>query len=104
MILNEDSSRITQPDNISIKLKNHQLAAIKAMRQLEKKNTIQGENESFVYKTKIGVLGDKVGSGKTLMILGLLALNKKPKKFSEVISVNSQVSIICKSKRYIIRY
>jgi hypothetical protein len=95
MELTKESKRIKQPKNIKIELKNHQLASIHLMRKREKTNRIK-INEDIEYQTRIGVLGDKVGSGKTHMMLGLIALKKKPKESGEILAMNSQVAIVIK--------
>ena len=79
-ILTPDSKRIEQPDDIRIPLKFHQLALIRYCKRLEKteRSPIKkrmGDGE-FKISTKIGVIGDVVGSGKTLSILGLIASTK----------------------------
>ena len=78
--LNADSSKASQPDSIKIPLKYHQLSLIDYCDSLE--NTIKkpihivdGEYE-YDITTKMGIIGDMVGSGKTLSILGLIASTK----------------------------
>ena len=108
-IINEETKRTTQPEHIETKLKEHQLAMIYEMRNLEtptRKNlqtgqnsngqnsngqNSNGQNESFNYsfETKFGCLCDKVGSGKSLTILGLIASKSK---LSPSRSVNSNFS------------
>ena len=75
-----DSNSPIVPDNkdILINLKMHQKALIYKCLELENSNkkSIKVDNMSWEISTKIGIIGDKVGSGKTLSILGLIA-NKK---------------------------
>ena len=85
-ILNENSERINQPQ-LKIQLKQHQLALIKKCRELEDSSTKELIIDNINIKTKIGIIGDVVGSGKTLSILGLIQEQKKittsiPKYFS----------------------
>jgi len=61
-----------QPNTIvNIVLKKHQLQSVLAMVQLEKNNIRISEHDYLV--SEIGVLSNKVGSGKSLCVLGLIA-------------------------------
>ena len=89
--IDENSPQIEQPSKISIPLKPHQLAMIYAMRQLEEEEKIPITDQAVnsyqridsYFKTSFGSLCDKVGSGKSLSVLGLIAnkkvLSTKPK-------------------------
>ena len=87
VVLNSESPRIEQPPRLKIQLKQHQLALIHKCRELENSST-----ESYIIgdlniKTRFGIIGDVVGSGKTLSILGLIETEKEikssiPKYFS----------------------
>lgn len=89
--IDENSPQIEQPRKISIPLKPHQLAMIFAMRQLEEEDKIpiiNPDHNSYqrvdsYFKTSFGSLCDKVGSGKSLSLLGVIAnqrvLPTKPK-------------------------
>ena len=79
-IINENTIRVQQPLHIKTKLKAHQLAMIREMMNLEKPGMKQLEVENsrsskFTYDTKFGCICDKVGSGKSLTILGLISTN-----------------------------
>ena len=68
-IINEESPQVSQPKNITIPLKPHQLAMIKTMLDLEENDDIEimgndYENEIRTFQTDFGALCDKVGSGK----------------------------------------
>lgn len=71
--ITEESPKITQPPEIKIPLRDHQLAIVAAM--------VEHENarlEGISYKgtktyTNYGVLGDEVGTGKSLSILSFIA-------------------------------
>ena len=81
--LNDESDKVRQPNNWKIKLKSHQLAAIQSCIDLENNgiNTNQDrilQDRYTKIKSNIGVLGDKVGSGKSFTILGLLDSNEVP--------------------------
>ena len=70
--LDEKSPRITQPDNIIIPLKEHQKAIIYHARKLEELKPFKiKENTQMI--TQMGVICDKVGSGKSFEILGTIA-------------------------------
>ena len=71
--LTEDSDMATQPQHIKVALKPHQLAMVSAMEKKEatvvEGFTIGGET----HYSQFAILGDTVGSGKTLMMLGHLS-------------------------------
>ena len=81
--LDETSKTMKQPSNIKIKLKPHQLTLLKNCIEFEN-NRIKLKdypkiNEKYpqlqdndYIKTHIGILGDKVGSGKSYVILSLI--------------------------------
>ena len=79
-LLTSDSKRIKQPDDIKTPLKFHQMALIRYCKRLEKTECSPLKkrigNAEFKISTKIGVIGDVVGSGKTLSILGLISSTK----------------------------
>ena len=78
-VINQNSEQIDQPEKIKLKLKPHQSAMIYAMNNLENKRYLQvcdADNISLFkewFQTDMGCLCDKVGSGKSLTILGLIA-------------------------------
>jgi len=89
-ILTDNDDKITQPENISVELMNHQKTMISKMLEIESEGIINVPNyslkkysnlinidssEASIY-TNIGILGDKVGSGKTLMIISLITIKK----------------------------
>lgn len=70
--LANDSSYIPQPERITnISLKKHQLQTIHGMSMLEN-NQIKISSDDILV-TEIGILSNKVGSGKSLCVLGLIA-------------------------------
>tara|TARA_Y100000389_G_scaffold202665_1_gene248649 strand:- start:1453 stop:3243 length:1791 start_codon:yes stop_codon:yes gene_type:complete len=89
--LHENSNEISQPENISLKLFNHQKKALYYLSKLEEDNTIEhkerwkypqldGEiNKIIKINTNIGVYADKVGAGKTLTMVSLISLKNKMK-------------------------
>lgn len=99
--LDETSPTIPQPKGLKIKLRPHQLTSIAAMRSLERDSTViidtpdetskiwqtvrgrvhdmdEANNSTFIIKTNSAILADKVGSGKTFMILGLILSQNTP--------------------------
>lgn len=93
--LDETSPAIKQSKGLKIKLRMHQLTSIAAMRELEKQGTIfidkpdlasglynavkpklndisEFTKSTFIIETNSAILADKVGSGKSHMIIGLI--------------------------------
>ncbi|XWV24631.1 NAD-dependent DNA ligase [Tupanvirus deep ocean] len=93
--LDENSPTIKHPKGLKVKLRPHQLTSIAAMRELEKQGSIvidkpdiasglyttvrfilkdveEFTGSTFVVETNSAILADKVGSGKTFMVIGLI--------------------------------
>lgn len=69
-ILTEASPQVTQPPDMNVSLKAHQLAMIRAMMQVEDGEiTIQNGVSG---RSTVGVLGDSVGMGKSYTVVGLI--------------------------------
>lgn len=69
--VDNDAPFDAQPARIrDLSLKTHQLQSIRAMLQLEN-NQVQMESHTLI--AEIGILSNKIGSGKSLCILGLIA-------------------------------
>ena len=86
--LNETSNTITQPDIINIKLKPHQLTLLRSCIDFENnriklnnydkiKNKYPELKENDYIKSSVGIIGDKVGSGKSYVVLALILCNKE---------------------------
>ena len=77
-ILNDDNIKILQPSTININLMNHQKTIIKKMLDFEENGLIEYKNRihNVTIKTNIGILGDKVGAGKTLTVVSLISIKK----------------------------
>ena len=89
-ILTDNDKKITQPNSIKIDLMNHQKTMIYKMLEIETSGSIKVPDYSMKkysnminitgkeaeINTNIAILGDKVGSGKTLMIITLLTVKK----------------------------
>lgn len=134
--LKADSSKIEQPKNLKIKLKEHQKSSIYAMKNLEEtgevkitinsaisaRGTIQIKENALVddenifgnnywyhswysrgngdYKdinylinSNFGILSDKVGSGKTLMVVGLIVNKLVPNNNPKILNSSQMTSI-----------
>lgn len=99
--LNNDSNKIIQPINLKIELMEHQKTIVKAMYEFENKGYIDIENfkcfsnkpQNIRIETSVGILGDKVGSGKTLMIITLILLNGKIKEQSEFFESSKYINV-----------
>ena len=75
VLLNESSRSATQPEpeDACIILKDHQRTLLQRCLELEHSETPMGGNHSLT--TSIGIMGDKVGAGKSYVILSLI-MNK----------------------------
>lgn len=99
--LNESSKAIAQPDCTSIELMEHQKRSIYAMSEIERNMIVEAKNvlffgnesKDFEIETKIGILGDLMGAGKTFMIITLCLLNKSVKSKEMYYSTDKYVGI-----------
>lgn len=73
----EQSEVIPQPASICLPLRTHQRALVHAMLAREQASQTGIPYKNTVTYTNYGVLGDEVGSGKSLTILALLAHEKE---------------------------
>ena len=94
VILTQDSPCIEQPDRLKIQLKQHQLALINRCRELENSSTTPYKINNLNIKTRMGIIGDVVGSGKTLSILGLIETEKSIKSCISKYVSNKYISYI----------
>ena len=90
--LTDTSPRCEQPELITTKMKFHQLAALEYASSLEKSQKINIDNKTF--ETSVGIIADKVGSGKSLTLLSLIAKNKNLKKDLNKYWSNQFVNVI----------
>lgn len=88
-LLNDDDPKASQPSKIKTTLKPHQLTSLHKAKQLEQaKNIITELNDvNYETKTNIGIIGDIVGYGKTMIALSIIAECKL-----DDIYVNNEVS------------
>jgi SNF2 family DNA or RNA helicase len=85
----DTSGYAIQPREIKVQLRPHQLAMVHAM-LLKEKTCIEGfDVKGETHYSQTAILGDKVGSGKTLTTLGYLA----HKKTNPVTSVFNRINV-----------
>ena len=108
--INETYKSVTQPINLNIELLEHQKKAVHAMLELENigyvdiKNFLYSDNveKDLRIDTRIGILGDIVGSGKSLMIVTLILYKKFNNKCKDIYySSDKYVNIKSLSDQYI---
>ena len=100
-MLDEDSPIIEQNKKISLPLKKHQLAGICKAYKMEQEERIYhndeiNENSYYEITTNIGIIGEKVGYGKTITALAIIAhspINTLKINNSSLKSYNTQVKI-----------
>ena len=119
--LDENSRTIEQPVGLSVTLRKHQLTSIAAMMELENQSTIlvdkpamnsgfcsavqyssnhsmhidprEMSKSTFVLETNSAILADKVGSGKTYMMIGLMLTQKKPQEHNKMLMGTNHFSV-----------
>ena len=74
--LTEESPHAQQPPHIKVGLRPHQLAMINAMGDKESVAINGFDVSGETHFSQFAILGDKVGSGKTLMTLGYISSKK----------------------------
>lgn len=81
--LTDESPKANHPDSINIKLKEHQLTILSRCMEFENKAlklkdfksiADQCDNDDY-FNTNIGVIADRVGSGKSYVVLSLIVSN-----------------------------
>lgn len=75
--LTNTAPRITQPSSIPVPLRPHQLALVHAMRQKEQECMAGIPFSNTRTYANYGILGDDVGTGKSLVVLSFLASLKE---------------------------
>lgn len=95
--LNDLDNKINNIEGLKVNLFEHQKTAIYYMSKLEKERLIKINKSKLIdlskeidisIETSIGILGDKVGSGKSNMILSLLLLNKSLSNNDTILGTN----------------
>lgn len=75
--LTEESSVAEPPSGARIQLKLHQLALLKRCMEFEREDIVL--RTGGIMRTNVGILGDKVGSGKSFVMLALLLMQMEEK-------------------------
>jgi SNF2 family DNA or RNA helicase len=110
--LNEDDVRAEQPPNTNIVLKLHQLTLLHSCIKMEneliylkKSKALQDDvSEMDTMKTNIGIIGDRVGSGKSYVILALMLMNdivEKEDVFVKSTGLNNVIFTLKQAKKAI---
>ena len=96
-IVDETTPRVEQPEDITIQLKTTSIGNDTSNDGFRKSRKKINSSETFT--TSFGALCDKVGSGKSLTILGLISTNKKMEMRERCVrSFGSNVSVLQKSR------
>ena len=95
-------TKVKNPPHFKVLLLEHQKAIIMAMIDLERKRFIDIDNGAFILETSAGVLSDKLGSGKTYDILGLISWSKclPSSKYAIITAVGKAQSSAIQSNRF----
>jgi SNF2 family DNA or RNA helicase len=94
--ITKDSPRVHQPSEIKISLRDHQKALVAAMYEKEKKSMegiLIGNTLTYL---NYGILGDEVGTGKSLVVLSYIAYMKTQNEFMQ-----SQNKLLASSRNHI---
>jgi len=73
-IITHNDINASQPSNINLRLKEHQLKLLNKCLELEKHEIIYSKNNNIKINTKMGIIGDLVGSGKSLVMLSICTI------------------------------
>jgi hypothetical protein len=87
-----------QPVKIIQQMKKHQLATLKRCMEMEKKKSY--ETEEYMFTSFFGVIGDIVGSGKSLSILSLAVLNPEIESKKLKIKQSSGITEMFEYQKY----
>lgn len=89
--LTELDPMINQPVGLYIKLKHHQRTLAHRCIMLEQGKQI---NPEYIINTKLGIICDKVGSGKSYTILSIILLNNDIAIYNDSIRINPFASVL----------
>lgn len=110
--IDENYSRAQHPENVKVKLWDHQLALLQRCKDYEnhkiplahfdilKHNHPNLTSNDFL-RTQVGIIGDRVGSGKSYVILSLIMDNDITNMGSTIKSYGGNKVILCFSERNI---
>lgn len=82
--LTEESPKAAQPEYIRLPLRDHQLALLAAMETRENQGVSGIPYENTTTYARYGILGDEVGSGKSLVVLSYIAAMKNKNTYSTI--------------------
>ena len=97
VLLNEEHKKIDYIPGLKTTLFNHQKTIVCAMHELETKRKLSLINLDY----NAAVLSDPVGSGKTIDILSIICLQKKPRAVPEIRKLNELVMVKTKYKKFL---
>lgn len=89
--LYEFDPMIDQPDGLHIPLKQHQRTLAHRCIMLEQGKQL---NPTYTIHTKLGIICDKVGSGKSYTILSIILLNQDIAIYSDSVRINQYASVL----------
>ena len=92
-------SNIIQPISINVPLFLHQLKSIEDMDNLEREKEVV-LNTTIYINTKLGVLADLPGYGKSLSILGLISLSSERYKTNDMNDMNDNKQVSLEKIKY----
>jgi len=104
----ESYARIEQPSDISITLFPHQLVTVHNMEELERLRKIK-KDESTIFLSDFGILGDIPGYGKSFSIVSLILRDKmpwdikKPNEKADIYTYNSCLKVVSKTRKTRVR-
>jgi SNF2 family DNA or RNA helicase len=94
--LTSESPKIQQPSDIKISLRDHQKALVAGMFEKEKQSMQGIRIGDTVTYLNFGILGDEVGTGKSLVVLAYIAYMKSQTEF-----LQTQNSLLATSRNHI---
>lgn len=80
--LDKNSIKIATPPQIKVPLRDHQQALLAAMVEREQQMMSGIPLSESTFYSRVGILGDHVGSGKTLVALSHIALTSQQQNIS----------------------
>lgn len=101
--LDEYDAKAQPPNNINIHLKEHQLTLLKRCIEYEsgpiylknyKKFASNTKYDNATCNTKIGIIGDRVGSGKSYVVLSLIMANDVTSKENIIIRSSAMNNVV----------
>jgi SNF2 family DNA or RNA helicase len=85
--LTAESPKAAQPPHIKLPLRDHQLALLAAMETRENQGVSGIQYQNTTTYSRYGILGDEVGSGKSLVVLSYIAAMKNKNTYTAIQSL-----------------